>query len=144
MSDQQLHLSLINNRVEVARLTAAVDAFARANGISDDDLHNIHLILDELVINVIKYAYADTRPHTIDVRLGLQGTLLTIVIEDDGRPYDPTARPAPNLDLPIEQRPIGGLGVHIVKTLSDSFVYRRVDDRNVVTVTRTIRRVPPA
>jgi anti-sigma regulatory factor (Ser/Thr protein kinase) len=141
MSDSHLTLALANTRSEIGRLTEAVDRFARRIGTTDEDLHNIHLILDELVINVIKYAFRDAKPHTIDVRLALNGRRLTMTIEDDGREFDPTTAPAPVLDIPIEERPIGGLGIHIVRTLSDSVTYRREHGRNILTVVRTLQDV---
>ena len=57
---------------------------------------------------------------------------------DNGIPFDPLARPATNLNLPIEQRPVGGLGIHIVKTLSETIAYHREDDRNHLSVTMRV------
>jgi anti-sigma regulatory factor (Ser/Thr protein kinase) len=138
MSDPHLTLTLANRRSEIARLTEAVDHFAHRTGMTDEDRHNVHLILDELVINVIKYAFRDGQPHTIEVRLSLHGRSLTMVVADEGREFDPTRAPEPDLDVPIEERPIGGLGIHIVRTLSDSITYRRAGGRNTVTVIRTL------
>jgi len=138
MSDAHLTFALANRRSEIARLTEAVDHFARQARMTDEDRHNVHLILDELVINVIKYAFRDTQAHTIDVRLSLHDRVLMMIIADDGREFDPTRAPAPDLDLPIEERPIGGLGIHIVRTLSDSITYERNGGRNTLTVVRTL------
>ena len=140
MSDARLALTLQNQRSEVARMTEAVDRFSRDTGISDEDVHNIHLILDELVINVIKYAFRDNRPHTIEVTLALDGSRLTMTVEDDGESFDPTAHPEPDLEVPIDERPIGGLGIHIVRSLSDSVSYRRHGRHNAMTVVRTVTR----
>jgi anti-sigma regulatory factor (Ser/Thr protein kinase) len=138
MSDQHLTLALANSRSEIARLTQAVDDFARQTRMTDEDRHNVQLILDELVINVIKYAFCDAQPHTIDVRLFLHGHALTMVVSDDGREFDPTQAPPPDLDRPIDERPIGGLGIHIVRTLSESITYQRAGGRNTITVVRTL------
>jgi anti-sigma regulatory factor (Ser/Thr protein kinase) len=138
MSDRHLTLALANSRSEIARLTEAVDDFARLTQMTDEDRHTVQLILDELVINVIKYAFPDTQPHTIDVQLSLHGRALTICVGDDGREFDPTQAPAPDLNRPIEERPIGGLGIHIVRTLSDSITYQRAGGRNTLTVVRTL------
>ena len=140
MSDARLDLTLQNQRDEVARMAVAVDRFARDTEMSDEDLHNIHLILDELVINVIKYAFHDNQPHTIGVTLALSGRRLTMTVEDDGASFDPTAHPEPDLEIPIDERPIGGLGIHIVRSLSDSVTYRRNGRRNTLTVVRTVTR----
>ena len=69
--------------------------------------------LDELVTNVILHAFSDVQEHAIDVRLRLQAGVLHAEIIDEGRPFDPLGVPLPNLDAPIEERRIGGLGVHI-------------------------------
>jgi anti-sigma regulatory factor (Ser/Thr protein kinase) len=139
MSDMRLTLTLENRRSEVARLTEAVDHFAKDAGINEEDLHDVHLILDELVINVIKYAFRDAKPHTFDVRLELDGRRITMTVEDDGREFDPTKAPAPDLAIPIDERPVGGLGLHIVRTLADNLSYRRSGGRNIITVVRTLQ-----
>ena len=139
MSDRHVTLELANKRSEVGRLTETVDRFAQQIGMTDEDLHDVHLILDELVINVIKYAFRDGKSHTIGVRLALDGRRLTMTIDDDGREFDPTKAPTPDLDIPIEERPIGGLGIHIVRTLSDSVTYHRTHGRNTLTVVRTLQ-----
>jgi anti-sigma regulatory factor (Ser/Thr protein kinase) len=129
---------LANKRSEVARLGLLVERFSDEHGLSDDDRFAINLVLDEVVINVIKYAYEDDRDHDIHVTLTLDEELLTIEIVDDGRPFDPLALPPPNLNLPIEQRPIGGLGVFLVRSTMDTVRYRRDGDRNVLTMTKKL------
>ena len=141
MSDPSaLHVTVINQRREIARLAELFDERAKAWGLSEDDTCNVQLMLDEFVSNVIKYGYADRREHQIDVDVALAGGLLTIRIEDDGKAFNPLDAPPPKFDLPIEERPIGGLGVYIVKTLADSIDYRRDAGRNVLTMTRRVER----
>jgi anti-sigma regulatory factor (Ser/Thr protein kinase) len=130
---------LTSERSEVPRLADAVEAFGREQGFIEDDIHSIQLLLDEVVINVIKHGYKDEKGRPIDVTLSLEGKTLTIRVEDEARPFDPTAAPPPNLDLPIEERPIGGLGVHIVKSLTDSMDYQRAGSRNILTMTKTLQ-----
>jgi anti-sigma regulatory factor (Ser/Thr protein kinase) len=139
MSDVRLSLPLTSKRSEVPRLADAVEAFGREQGFVEDDIHSVQLLLDEIVINIIKHGYKDDPGHPIDVTLTLAGKLLTIRVEDEARPFNPTTAPAPNLDLPIEERPIGGLGVHIVKSLTDSMEYQRVGSRNILTMTKTLQ-----
>ena len=138
MSDVRLSIPLTSERSEVPRLADAVEAFGKARHFVEDDIHSVQLLLDEIVINVIKHGYQDERGRPIDVTLSLAGKLLTIRVEDEARPFDPTTAPAPNLDLPIEERPIGGLGVHIAKSLTDSMEYEYVGGRNTLTMTKTL------
>ena len=74
-----------------------------------------NLVIEELVTNCIKYGYDDTREHIIEIVLELspQGLLITVV--DDGHPFNPLDRPEPDLTIPIEDRPLGGLGIHLLQ-----------------------------
>src|SRR5690349_5890446 len=132
MSETRLSLTLANRRDEVSRLVDRVEIFGRSHGLVADDIHAVQLLLDEVVFNIIRHAYDDVAAHDIGVSLSLKGSRLKIEIEDDGKPYDPTTTPAPNLDLPIDERPIGGLGVHIVRSLVESMHYDRTNGRNVL------------
>jgi len=107
-----------------------LEGFCRANQISDDDQFNVRLVLDEAVINVMVHGYDDPHDHDINVALSLDSGVLAIHIDDDGIAYNPLDAPVPRFDLPIEQRRIGGLGVHIMKTLAKSVEYRRQAGRN--------------
>jgi anti-sigma regulatory factor (Ser/Thr protein kinase) len=138
MADGHLALALTSDRSEIARLAHAVEGFGTAHRLVEDDLYSIQLLLDEIVINIIKHGYAWAPGRAIDVNLAIEGDLVTIRVEDDAPPFDPTKTPAPNLDLPIEERQIGGLGVHIVRSLAESMMYARVAGRNVLTITRTL------
>lgn len=99
----------------------------------------VNVSVDELLTNTISYGYDDSDGHRIEMTVWMEGSVLVIEISDDAKPYDPTAAPHPDIDAPIEKRPIGGLGVHFVRALMDSFRYRRTDGRNVVTLTRETR-----
>jgi len=129
---------VVNQRREIARLARLFDEFRETCGLSEDDSTQIHLMLDEVVSNVIKYGYDDGLEHQIHVDVAVDGNHVTIRVEDDGKPFNPLNAPHPNLDAPIEQRPIGGLGVYIVKTVADSVDYRRDAGRNVVTMRKRI------
>jgi phosphoserine phosphatase RsbU/P len=135
-----LSVVVVNQRREIARLARLFDEFRESCGISDDDGTHLHLILDEIVSNVIKYGYDDGVEHHIHVDVAVDGDHVTIRVEDDGKPFNPLDAPHPKLDVPIEQRPIGGLGVFIVKTVADSVDYRRDGGRNVVTLRKRIAR----
>lgn len=130
MSQSDLSFTLRNDRSEIARMFTLLEEFCEANEIPEDDMFNVRLILDEAVINVIVHGYEDSRPHEIHVGLSLHSGALAVHIEDDGIAYNPLDAPPPRFDLPIQQRRIGGLGVHIMKTLARSVAYRRENGRN--------------
>jgi len=129
---------LLNNRSEVGRLGPLAEQFGAEQGLSSDDVFTINLVLDEIVLNVIEYGYDDTAEHQIRVTLSVTDGVLGIAVEDDGKPFNPLELPPPDLDLPIEDRPIGGLGVHLVKSTMDTVQYRRDGNRNVLTMTKKV------
>jgi anti-sigma regulatory factor (Ser/Thr protein kinase) len=134
-----LSVVVANDRREIARLNRLVEEFGRAARLDEDDTTDINLLLDEFVSNVIKYGYDDKSEHQIQVTVELDGRHLTIRIQDDGKAFNPLEAPEPDLDLPIEERPIGGLGILIARTLADSLEYRREGGRNVLTMQKTAR-----
>ena len=131
---QALSISLVNHRREIERLAGLVEQFGEAHSLAADDVSGINLLLDEIVINIISHGYDDEREHQILVTLALENGVLAIRVEDDGRPFNPLDVPEPNLDLPIEERPIGGLGVYIARSIADQMDYRRDAGRNVLTM----------
>ena len=128
---------LLNNTDEMARLDRAVDDFGRAEQWSEQMSYHIKLALEEVVINVISYAYDDGEPHEFEVRLKSDCDGVVIDIIDDGQPFDPLQEAAqPDVEATLEARSIGGLGVYFVKTLMDHVEYRRENDRNRLTLTK--------
>ena len=104
----------------------------------------MNLALDEIISNVIEHGYEDTLEHEIPITVRFEGDLLTIEIEDDGRPFNPVAEPLPDVDLPLEERPIGGLGILILRSMADGHEYRRERGRNILRIEKRIaeRRSP--
>ena len=81
--------------------------------------------------NIISHAYDDEDEHQIAIRVALDGEGVSVRVEDDGRAFNPLDAPRPDLGLDLANRPIGGLVVHIVRSVMDALEYRREDDRNV-------------
>ena len=92
------------------------------------------LALEELVTNSIKYGYDDQAEHVIQVEVELGPDGMTMVVEDDGHPFNPLEQMEPDTNLPIEERPIGGLGLHLLRKLSDRMEYVWKNGRNRVTL----------
>ncbi|HVU23881.1 MAG TPA: ATP-binding protein [Opitutus sp.] len=128
-------LTLRNDVAEIPRLADAIDEYCAPLAPSPKDLMSLHLVVEELVTNVIKHGYADGQPHTFTVTLSTSGRAVTAVIDDDAPAYDPLARPEVDTTLPLDQRPIGGLGVHLVKKLTQTARYERRNGHNLLTVT---------
>ncbi len=123
-------LSIANRMSELPRATQAAGEFLRQQGVSRDVIATVDLALDELLANIVKWGYADSGEHRIQVTGAIDTTHMHMAIEDDGRPFDPTAAPEPDLNAPLERRREGGLGIHLVRTLVDEIHYERHGAQN--------------
>jgi len=129
-----LTLSLKNDPAEIGRLVDLLEAFGPQSGLTDDATFKLTLALDEIVANVVRHGFDDDREHRIEVNVTVDDRTVTASVEDDGLEFDPREAPVPDLDLPIEMRKPGGLGMHLVRATMDSVEYRRQDGRNILTV----------
>lgn len=128
---RSMRVVLRNRLSEIPRLAEATQAFAAANDLPPDVVFKLDLAFDELITNIVSYAHPKGGDHEIIVQLDREGDELCARIEDDGVPFDPLAEAAePDTSAGVDERPIGGLGVHLVKAFMDSVEYRRIDDRN--------------
>lgn len=128
-----LSVTLTNKLTEIERLSAIVDEFGEQHDIPPKVLFALNVSLDEILTNVISYGYADSLPHDIIVRLSCRDGMVEVAVEDEARAYNPLTTPEPDLMKPVEERPIGGLGVHLIRKMMDAIEYRRERDRNILT-----------
>lgn len=124
------HIALQNNIAELNTLATAIEEFAEQAKIGMKLQFNLNLALDELVTNIVNYAYDDNKIHDINIILSCDDQHLSASLTDDGKAFNPTEMPPPNLDSDIDERKIGGLGVHFVKTLMDKMEYHRSNGFN--------------
>jgi anti-sigma regulatory factor (Ser/Thr protein kinase) len=128
----------LSDRSELTKLEGFTADFAQGAGLSDKDLFALQIIVEELVTNVIDYGGIPAGEHAVRVDLSAEGGDLVIRLDDRGKEYNPLLREEPDVTLPAEQRPIGGLGVHFCKKLTDSQEYERRDGRNVLTLRKKL------
>lgn len=133
------HLTLPNDRNGFAQLRALAEGFAAENRFSDTMGHRLMLILEELFTNVHKYGHGASPAGAIDVRLTRDGDRLLIEFADDGGAFDPLSLPKPKIDRDLDERPVGGLGVHIVRSMASSSRYERADGWNRLRLVCAIR-----
>lgn len=99
------------------------------------------LALEEMVTNIIKYGYDDDGEHFIDIRISVNNQYVQLVFEDDGHPFDPTQRPAPDVELLVDSHTVGGLGIELVRRICEHMTYEREDGLNRLIL--QIRRLEP-
>lgn len=126
------------------RQLAAVEQFLREEaggfGLNQSLIGNLNLVLEEAISNIIFYAYEgeEKKEEEIDLSLGYEKPYLVIRLSDNGCPFDPTARQDPDLSLTAEERPIGGLGIFLIKKLMDEVSYQRVNGKNVLILKKKV------
>ena len=116
-----------------------VDSELEDCGCSPKTMIQIDIAVEELFVNIAHYAYgSDTGPATIRVELSEDPRAVTITFIDCGMPYDPLAKPDPDTTLSVEEREIGGLGIHLVRQIMSEVLYERKEDKNVLTLIKQI------
>ena len=131
-------ITLHNDVQEIPRLAAFIEEVAEANGINMSLSMNINLAMEEAVVNVMNYAYPTGTQGDIDIQASLAGNELTFTITDSGTPFDPTQTTVPDTSLEAEDRPIGGLGIHLVRQLMDTLEYQYLNGKNILTLKKKI------
>lgn len=132
-----MELFLKNDFAEIPPAADAVDGFLRDQGAGPEILYLSRLVIEELVSNTIKYGYDDQAVHEIRIDARVEEGTMIIEISDDGHPFNPLEAPEPAVHLPVNERPVGGLGLHLVRSMGDSVEYRRSGANNIVTVRKS-------
>jgi anti-sigma regulatory factor (Ser/Thr protein kinase) len=109
-------------------------------GLAGELLFKLMLAIEEAATNVVSYAFAEVPPpHRFRVRLDIDAKRCTAELVDNGRPFDPSAAPPPDLTKPLEEREAGGLGIHLLRNMADRIEYRRENGENRLRI-ETARR----
>ena len=132
------NLVLKNNVQELSRLEGFMENVAEGCNMDAALATNINLALEEAVTNVVMYAYPEGTEGEVDIEAAVTADGLRFVISDDGVPFDPTTAPEADITLGVEERPIGGLGIFLVRKIMDSVEYRRENGRNRLIMTKNL------
>jgi serine/threonine-protein kinase RsbW len=131
---KKISVELKNDLTELGRINEIIGEFCSYNKLPPDTVFALSLSLEEILTNIITYGYDDNDEHAILVRLNLHQGQVYIEVEDDGKPFNPIEAEEPDIHKPLEERPIGGLGIHLVKNHMDSLKYNRKEERNLLTM----------
>ena len=135
------HHIIPNQYSGISVLNKAFSSFSESHGITTEVRRQFNLVLDELLNNVISYAYDDDREHEIEIVCRYYKDRITLSISDDGIPFNPFVGEPPDTAVPLAERPIGGLGIHLVQSLMDKASYQRKVDKNIVNLVKYIVNV---
>jgi serine/threonine-protein kinase RsbW len=135
-----VELRLANDLDGLAGLAERVERFGVEQGLAENVVNALNVVLDEAVSNAINHGYDAGVRGEIAVRLRRSADRVEVEVEDDGRPFDPLQVPPPDLSLPLERRPIGGLGIHLIRNLMDEMSYARQTGRNVLKMAKRLAK----
>ncbi len=128
---------LIKNKIdELSKVPSFLEELIREWGLTDAILFNLNLAIEEALSNTILYGYNDSNDHFIELSIKIENRQITVIIEDDAVEFDPTTLNDPEIFQPAEKRTVGGLGVFLIKKLMDNVKYKRVDKKNILTLTK--------
>lgn len=131
-------LNIKNDLYEVSKLNAFQKSFYEKLNLEKSLARRLQLSVEEIVVNVIDYAYPLGMKGDITVKMMWDGKSLKIVVVDSGVMFDPTLVETPDISLMAEERQVGGLGIHLVRKLMDSVNYEREDGKNILTLIKNI------
>jgi len=134
----KITIEVDNDVSAIQKVDEEFDRFAEQSGLAPAIVQTLHIIFDELLNNIITHGYQDDERHTIEVKIEHSGRRLSVTISDDGIPFNPLSQRKPDTSLSIEDREIGGLGIHLVKNLADECGYQRKIDKNVLSLMKWI------
>ncbi|MDE6003128.1 MAG: ATP-binding protein [Prevotella sp.] len=132
-------LRLKNQVEELARVNQFNDEIGDELGLDAELRMNLNLVMEEMVSNVIFYAYPEGKVADIELMAESDGKELTFTLSDQGIEFDPTTREDTNLDVNPMERDIGGMGICIVKSIMNEVTYQRLGDRNLLTMKKNIK-----
>lgn len=134
MIHDSLKLKIGNDLAEVTRVAGRVAPLLNRWSIDDATAYRVQLVLEEVLSNVIRHGCAHSETPDISVAVSFDGECVDIFVADDGAEFDPLAVPPADTTAPLEERPIGGLGLHLVRAFAKDMEYKRVKGRNELRV----------
>jgi sigma-B regulation protein RsbU (phosphoserine phosphatase) len=140
MEDVRLsrNLTLPNDINTIPQLNEYIDSVCEDMGLDMATSMSLNLALEEAVVNVMNYAYPEGTKGTVNIETIADNTQITFIISDSGKFFDPTAKEEVDTTLSAEERPIGGLGIHLIRQIMNHVVYERKDDKNILKLTKNI------
>lgn len=130
---------LANDIAEISKLNQFIEEIGDEFSLAPDLVFNLTLVMEEAVVNVINYAYPKEEHEKIYVSARLNGGSIIMVIADNGKEFDPTLAPEADITLSAEERPIGGLGIFLIRNIMNEVKYERIEGKNILTLEKKLQ-----
>jgi serine/threonine-protein kinase RsbW len=137
---RQQELTLDSDLAELERLRAFIDDFSDRAGLPEQTRYHLNVALEELVVNAMKHGGCSPREGAIRLSMGIESGEVQMVLSDNGGSFDPLQAPPPDIHQDVLCRPVGGLGIHLVRCLIPGIRYERRGGRNYLYMTKPICR----
>ncbi|WP_363796706.1 SpoIIE family protein phosphatase [Lysobacter firmicutimachus] len=128
-----LHFLAPQDRARLPDVFASVEAALAEAGVERERIGDVRLIVEEVMCNAIDYG-GQSGGHEVSLELGIGRDRVDLLFRDDGRPFDPLAQAPPDLDADVQDRPLGGLGLYLIRSLADEAAYAREGRYNVLRI----------
>ena len=140
MGNQKNKKFVVENQIEeLSSLADKIEQIAEEWELPQELAMNINLVIEEALSNIIFYAFADKNKHQIKVSVSADKNLLTIKIIDDGIPFNPLIHQQPDISMPAEKRPVGGLAIFLMSQIMDEMHYKRKENENMLTLKKALK-----
>lgn len=133
-------IEIANQIDEIGRTTAFIEELGEELNLSPSLIMHINLAIEEAIVNIILYAYPKGSTNTITLSASCTNVELTFVLTDKGVAFDPTQIPEADISLPVEERPVGGLGIFLVRKIMGEVTYQRINDENRLEMKKKIEK----
>jgi anti-sigma regulatory factor (Ser/Thr protein kinase) len=128
--NEELRFTVKNRVEEIASLGGRLGEFAEVHQLTPNVIYDLNVALEEAVSNVIAYGYSDDQEHEILVRIRVEAGEVIAELQDDARPFNPLAAPEADISKSVDERALGGLGIHLMRKLMDGLEYQRLENKN--------------
>lgn len=129
---------LANDIAEIDRLNQFVEEVGEEFSLSADIIFNLNLVLEEAVVNIINYAYPEGKHELIYLSAKVHNGSIVFVLTDTGKEFDPTMAKEADITLSAEDRPIGGLGIFLIRNIMNEVRYERIEGKNILTLEKKL------
>lgn len=131
-------LSVENKIQSLNNIAEFIERFGEENNLSLKTTFELNLILDELITNTIHYGYSDSDVHFIDIFIEIENNNVNLKIIDDANEFNPIEKEEVDLEISLEEKKIGGLGIHFIKQKADNISYERKENKNILQITKKL------